>query len=187
MTITIPLTKGYTATVDDCDADLAQHKWCARPRATTVYAQRNAGRTADGKQLTVDLHRVIGARIAGRELSRDEEVDHIDGTLNNCRSNLRIVTHAENMRNRRMHRNNSAGFKGVDQRPGYDRWRARIRIDGRQVVLGWFDTPELAYAAYCEAAIFHFGEYAHDGTRPLRLADAPVATRQLPLFPQEAA
>jgi hypothetical protein len=49
------------------------------------------------------------------------------------------------------------------------------------------ETPEAAHSAYCEAANRYFGEFANDGTRPLRLADAPVATRQLSLFDLEAA
>jgi hypothetical protein len=29
--------------------------------------------------------------------------------------------------------------------------------------LGYFETPEEAHAAYCEAAKLHYGEFAHFG------------------------
>ncbi len=46
-------------------------------------------------------HEVLG--IMPWELN-GKEIDHIDGNpLNNCRENLRIVTHEENMRNSHRH------------------------------------------------------------------------------------
>ena len=55
----------------------------------------------------------------------DEVVDHINGDrLDNRKENLRVCTQAENLRNRKMNKNNSAGFKGV-ARSG-SKWRARI-------------------------------------------------------------
>lgn len=43
-----------------------------------------------------------------------------------------------------------SGFKGVGRTPG-NRWSARIKIDGKAVHLGVFDTPELAHAVYLNA------------------------------------
>lgn len=86
-------------------------------------------------------------------------VDHIDGNpLNNVRSNLRLCTHAENMCNRKMHKNNRAGLKGIYSRG--NKWRAQITKDGKKVHLGYFDTPELAHRAYSAAASILHKQFA---------------------------
>lgn len=52
-------------------------------------------------RITVALHRVVAQTFHGDRPSRWHEVDHIDRNTNNARaSNLRWVTHEENMRNR---------------------------------------------------------------------------------------
>jgi hypothetical protein len=97
----------------------------------------------------------------GRPLRSDEVVDHADGgKLNNRRENLRVTTQKNNARNARRSKVNSSGYKGVSFHAQRKKWRALIRIDGKRKSLGEFDTPEQAYAAYCKAAIEHFGEYA---------------------------
>ena len=188
MTITIPLTRGYFATVDDEDADLLQYKWMALvPNRGFVYAVRFVYPPASKKQC-VYLHRLIVERMMMRTLARHEMVDHIDGNGLLCvRSNLRLATNQENSRNRRANISRSDGLKGVSFDGRRNAWRAYISIDGKQKWLGYYRELDDARAAYCAAAIEYFGEFAHSGTRPLRLADAPIATRQLPLFDMEAA
>jgi hypothetical protein len=44
----------------------------------------------------------------------------------------------------------ASGFKGVC--PHRKKWIAQISIEGRTRYIGSFIAPELAYAAYCEAA-----------------------------------
>jgi hypothetical protein len=101
------------------------------------------------------LHRiVVGAR-------QGQFVDHINGDpLDNRRSNLRLCTHAENMRNRRRSTDNKSGFKGVYFDLERKKWRTSIRCDGRRITLGRFDKIEDAYAAYCAAAVKYHGEFA---------------------------
>jgi hypothetical protein len=178
MTITLPLSQGYVTIVDDEDADLMIEKWSVYAHGVnTQYAVRITNGTPKR------LHRVILERVLGRKLDPRESVDHIDGDgLNNRRSNLRLASSAENNRNRRVQRNNATGFKGVSYDRGMKRFGARIYIQKTLTRLGWFDTAEEAHRAYCEAAILHYGPYANDGTKPLRLADAPIATKQLSLF-----
>jgi hypothetical protein len=89
----IPLTQGKVALVDDEDFEsIANHKWCAHQRGNTFYAERSRFGNRGG---TILMHREI--------LSTSDtalEIDHIDGNgLNNTRANLRVVTHAENMKN----------------------------------------------------------------------------------------
>ncbi len=42
----------------------------------------------------------------------------------------------------------------------YGKWKATIGHKRRKIYLGRFDTPELAYAAYCAAAKELHGEFA---------------------------
>lgn len=143
----IALSRGYVTVVDDCDAALvvASGPWNASDCGGLVYARRWHRGT------TQSLHTM---------LTGWARVDHRNGDgLDNRRANLRPATHAENMANRGAPQNNTSGFKGVTAyRTG--RWRASITVAGRHQHLGYFDTPELAAAAYDSAALAAFGEYA---------------------------
>lgn len=91
------------------------------------------------------LHRLAFLYMEGELPS--EEVDHIDGNgMNNAWSNLRRVTHQENMKNRKLTKVNANGFPGVSKRPS-GRWRARIKVDGNEIQLGTFDTYDEAKEA----------------------------------------
>lgn len=97
-------------------------------------------------------------------------VDHINGdTLDNRRINLRICNRSENMRNRRVNKNNKSRFKGVY--PYYSWYKkkdgtrrkyfcAQIFINGKNKCLGYFDTKEEAAKKYNEVAKEVYGEYA---------------------------
>ena len=72
--------------------------------------------------------------------------DHINrNTLDNTRTNLRVVTSSINNRNRGMHADNTSGFKGVCKHRNH--WRADISYDGIRFHLGTFDTIEEAVEA----------------------------------------
>jgi hypothetical protein len=89
------------------------------------------------------------------------DVDHIDmNGLNNRWSNLRMATKTQNSGNRLTTRANRTGFKNVSLHKPTGRYRAYISLNGRQKWLGYHDTPEAAYAAYCEAARAKYGEFA---------------------------
>lgn len=104
-------------------------------------------------------HRVAWAIFTG-EWPRDH-IDHVNGIKTDNRlDNLRQATRSENMRNMRLRKNNSSGFKGVHWHRQSKKWRASIWVDGTSQGLGLFDTPEDAHAAYCEAARIHFGDFA---------------------------
>lgn len=111
--------------------------------------------------MTQHLHRVILARILGRELQKGEFCDHVNGNAcDNRRSNLRPCSHSENIRNSRKPMTNTSGLKGVTFHKASNKWLTQIGIDGKRIHLGTFATREEAYAAYCEAAIRLFGEFA---------------------------
>lgn len=81
----------------------------------------------------------------------DGDIDHIDGNpSNNAIENLREASESTNLQNqRKAHKSNKTGFLGVCRSQG--RYAARIRVDGKELWLGRFDTPIEAHAAYIES------------------------------------
>lgn len=74
-----------------------------------------------------------------------DEVDHEDGDVANNRiTNLRCVSHAENLRNAKRRSDNSSGQTGVHYYERDDLWQAEIRVDGETRYLGRFATIEEA-------------------------------------------
>lgn len=90
------------------------------------------------------------------------EIDHIDNNATNNRwRNLRPATREQNTQNARRRRDNTSGYKGVSPHEG--RYAARVQTNGKRKFLGYFDTPEEAYAAVCKAAQAAHGEFYNPG------------------------
>jgi hypothetical protein len=141
----IPLTRGFGAIVDDADYDfLARFKWSVAGNG--LYAARMVNE--NGKSRTVFMHRLIVNAPDGLV------VDHINGNkYDNRRSNLRAVDQQFNSWNRkRLNSTNTSGYMGVSWSKASKRWQANIRVNGKKVGLGYFDTPEDAALAYDKAA-----------------------------------
>jgi hypothetical protein len=151
----IKLTQGKYALVDDADFDaLIGFKWCAYRSGKTFYAKRNE-RLPNGKLKDVDMHRILMGSPVGML------VDHIDGDgLNNQRANLRVCTHAQNLRNRALPKNNKSGYRGVCWDKRINKWKASISCEGKNYNLGHFTAVEDAGIAYNKAAAELFGEFA---------------------------
>lgn len=65
------------------------------------------------------------------------EVDHIDGNpLNNNIENLRPATHAENIRNSKLRKDNKSGEKGVLWDKRSNKWRTHCVFEGKQYSAG---------------------------------------------------
>lgn len=98
------------------------------------------------------LHRVVLGLGPG-----EGSVDHINGDgLDNRRENLRVATHAQNMQNRRPHKNaRTSRFRAVYRDADSGRWRARCRLNNRPHHLGYFDTELEAAAAVAEFLRVH--------------------------------
>ena len=164
MTIIIPLTRGQVTLVSDEDADVADLKWYACFSPGYANSGKFIARRGAGKGSVVLLHRIILSRILERPLLRSEMVDHIHGnTLDNRRSELRLSTNAQNQANVGRRSDNTSGFKGVYWNKRDRRWRALIRINGKQILVGSYPTPEEAHAAYFRVAQAHYGEFANPG------------------------
>ena len=91
----------------------------------------------------------------------DLEVDHINGdSLDNRKSNLRLCTHLENMRNRKLHKNNTTGIRGVHWDKTKDKYRAYIRVASKAIHLGYYINPLEADLVYKQARVHYFGAFA---------------------------
>ena len=150
----IRLNDGYSVIVDDRDYQaVVQHRWFVVKREHLAYAA--AAINQNGKQKFVYMHRYILNTLPGLH------IDHRNRNgLDNRRRNLRVCTVAENIRNQRVSKCNTSGFKGVSWAVHTKRWRSTINKDGRQTHIGYFNDPISAAIAYNTAALRLHGAFA---------------------------
>ena len=152
----IALSQGKFTKVDDEDYEkINQYKWrfSNKQGVATQVQISGSGKLGTQKRKTLLLHRFI------LNAPRGLEVDHKNGDkLDNRRSNLRVCSHAENMRNRKVSKATLSGFKGV--RSNGSRWQAYIMFNEKFINLGQHDTRKDAARAYNKAALVYFGEFA---------------------------
>lgn len=93
------------------------------------------------------------------------EIDHIDGNPSNGRiENLRDVSRATNMRNKRTYNRNSSGFRGVYWSKAMQKWRVAISLNGKERHQGYFGSFDDAVAARKAAEQKH-GFHENHGRR----------------------
>jgi hypothetical protein len=139
-----------------------------------TWRERKKGRetkvgwtTHDGRQqVSINYKKYYLHRLAYLWMTGDlpKFIDHIDGDPgNNAWGNLRMATHAQNLRNTKLRSTNRSGFKGVAWNFAVSKWTAQIVTNGKKTHLGCFSSPEEAAAAYADAAKLHHGEFARLG------------------------
>ncbi len=88
------------------------------------------------------------------DYSKDEVIDHIDrNPFNNRIENLRLVTTSQNQQNTKVRKDSSTGVKGVTWYKPYNKWVARIKVQKKRILLGYFDSFEEAKEARLRAEI----------------------------------
>lgn len=129
----ISLTRGKEAIIDSDDfGKVSQSKW--------HFEHGYARGSFNGRR--VYLHQLI------MQTKKGQVVDHINrNKLDNRKKNLRICSQSENMLNGGMWSHNSSGIRGVSRHSQMKKWRARVKIHGKEVHLGLFPTKKLASEA----------------------------------------
>jgi hypothetical protein len=105
-------------------------------------------------------HRLAWLWVYGEMPSKNLDHKNLVKTDNRI-DNLRLATTQENNRNFPKRKNCRSIYKGVVYEK--DIITARIKIDGKLIRLGKFDTELNAHQAYCLAAKKYFGEFANFG------------------------
>lgn len=114
-----------------------------------VVHNKNTSRKGVALNKQLSLHRLI----LGLEVGDGRESDHINGDrLDNRRSNLRIVTHAENLQNRASW--GSSKYPNVHRVRG--KWHVQVKLHGKPYSFGSYDDEDEAgeSAKHARAMLF---------------------------------
>jgi hypothetical protein len=113
----------------------------------------------NGKRKKLKIHRLIAIAFIPNPKNKTC-IDHINNKkLDNRLNNLRWVTNQENNRNSSISKNNTSQIKGVSFNKACNKWRAQIRINGKQIHLGYFQNIEDAKESRQKKAKELFGIY----------------------------
>lgn len=135
MATEIALTQGQVALVDEDDGPwVEQFKWSAALVQRDKFVAVRQGEVGPGLRRNIYLSRALLGLGYGDPLQADHR-NH--DTLDNRRSNLRVVTPASNKENQPS-RGGSSRFVGVTWDRDRGLWRAQIQWRGRVVNLGRF-------------------------------------------------
>lgn len=125
---------------------IKKYRWCSDDKG--YISTRIEGKTTM-------LHRFI------LDTNQEREVDHVEGRpWDNRKEKLRIVSHQENMMNRKKSVKNSTGVTGVSVEKDTGKFRAEIFYYGKKYSLGCFKTLEEAKQARLQAEEKFFKDYA---------------------------
>jgi hypothetical protein len=148
---------------EDYDRVVAEGKWHVNKDKTrkVFYVRRHTPPDENGKRKVIYLHRFIA------DAPRGKVVDHINGDgRDNRKENLRICTHAENVRNCNTPPRGKVGYYGVKRSPpeSVKKYSVGISVPNegtyKTMCGGLFFTVEEAAVEYDKLAKEYHGEFA---------------------------
>lgn len=145
------------------DVDTGVCIWKDKQKYSNVVIGSVAGsinkgyRQIEFNNTSYKVHRIV-FYVANGKLP--QIVDHINGVdKGNGIDNLQEATNQQNVFKKKLHNNNTSGFRGVSWDKSRNKWLSQIQIDGKFKKLGRFNTPEEASTAYENAAKLTFGDF----------------------------
>lgn len=132
--------------------------WNSRfPGTVAGYVSLRGYRIISVSGVQYRAHRLVWAFHHG---SVPEELDHINRRRSDNRlQNLRPATRSENNRNIGLRADNRSGVPGVYWSAKNQRWVAQIKVEGRNIGLGWFADKFSAITARHSGELKHFGNF----------------------------
>lgn len=158
----LKLTKGYYTLLDDEDYFLIKSKyseykpisWCDKRNPVYIRASLCKYDKRERKTVFIQVPRLI------MNAPKGKVVDHINrDTLDNRKTNLRICGFSENIRNCKMRKNNTSGYRGVTYQKKSNRWNALIMVNRKSIYLGYYKTAKEASVAYQKFVKEKYGNY----------------------------
>lgn len=181
MTKKADITIEYLIEALDYDPLTGESIWNFRPihhfkdeRAMKIWNTKHAGKPAgtikvrekdNYKRLMISIdHKQYGASHLYWFIMTgswpETTIDHDDtNPLNNKFSNLRLANQSNQEANKKVKKGKKLP-KGVSFHKKNQNFRARLKINQKEIHLGTFDCPAAASCAYQIAADIHFGEFA---------------------------
>lgn len=148
----------FNVLVDDSDYEyLNKYNWFVSADKKKFYVVTWI-KNENGDFVKIKMHQMV----MGHYDRKVFVVDHISrDTLDNRRSNLRLITWAQNSRNRGPSQVKSCKYKGVMVEKKYGYISICITINGKKIQERGFKTPEQAAIRWNELARIHHGEFAY--------------------------
>lgn len=107
-------------------------------------------------------HLIVWILSTGKDIPEGLEIDHINGNrIDNRIENLRLVTSRENCQNLKDHRDGKLCGSSLDRRSR--KYSAAIKIRGRSIHLGCYDTEQEAHEVY-KIACNHINDYVDNAS-----------------------
>ena len=117
-----------------------------------------------GKQYRA--HRLAWLFMTGDWPEKGMDIDHINSDRDDNRwSNLRLATRSQNNRNGGITAANKSGCRGVSIVKRTGKWHARIKHEGKIIILGDYADINEAIAARKAAEIKYWGEWVPETER----------------------
>ncbi len=147
-----------------------EHRWrifgtasCTYPYALTNILHPDGGwyvRPGTGRRVRRRTGLLLHHLIMGKP-QKGKVIDHWNHSgLDNRRANLKEITYAQNNQNSRSVKNSTSQYKGVYWKKDREKWRARIKDQGEEQLLGYYTCEHQAALAYNKKALELWGEYA---------------------------
>ncbi len=109
-----------------------------------------------------NYHIIVWILSTGKDIPEGYDIDHINGDkVDNRIENLRLVTHRENTQNRKEHREGK--LVGCCFHKPSGKYMAAIKISGKRIHIGLYDTEQQAHEAY-KIACRHINDYTNNSS-----------------------